>query len=164
MSQSELSSICFTGSAEKPVDERRRIYLPAVYTNQLTQRVFHVTRGQDRSLFIYPNEIFVVKAETLNRSIGFRGQPDKEKRLYFLETMAGAHALKCDEQSRICLPQEFLDYADIKDKALIIGGVDKLILMNPDIYRTLLQASESTEEERVHRYGWGEEPGLDGPE
>ena len=163
MTENKLPEISFVGSVEKPVDKKRRIYLPSMFTNQLTQRIFHVTRGEDSNLYIYPSEIFIAKAARLTRSYGFRGQPDKDKRVYFQETMADAHPIKCDEQSRICIPQEFLDFANIIEKVLIIGAFDKLILWNPDAFHAFKQSSDLSEEERVHQFGWGAEPGHNEP-
>ena len=62
------------------------------------------------------------------------------------------------------MPQEFLDFANIQDRAFIIGAFDKLIVWDPDAFNAFKQSSELTEEERVHQFGWGEEPGEHVPE
>ena len=83
---------------------------------------------------------------------------DKNKRIYFQETMSDAHPVKCDDQGRILIPSPFLDFAQIQDTVLIIGAYDQLILWNPDAFKQFIQSSELKEDERVHRFGWGDEP------
>jgi len=149
--------ICLSGRFEKTVDTKRRVNLPALLINDISDKTFHVTRGPDHNLFVYPKKVFFEKAARLNKSFGARGQKDKEKRLYFLETMADAHPVQCDQQGRIVIPQELLDYSEIKDKILIIGAFEKLVFWNPRLYAKLKKEIPSTEQERVNQYGWAEE-------
>jgi division/cell wall cluster transcriptional repressor MraZ len=150
------AQICFAGKAEKSIDSKRRINVPAQLINQVSDKVFHITRGQDQNLFVYPKEVFFEKAARLNKHFGSRGQKDREKRVYFLETMADAHPVQCDQQGRISIPQEFLDYARIKDKVLIIGAFDKLVFWNPEIFNQFKKTGTSTAQERVHQFGWAD--------
>lgn len=149
--------ICFTGKYEKNLDAKHRINIPAVLVNQMSEKTFNITRGQDGNLYIYPLEVFIEKAKTLNDSYGSRGEREREKRLYFQETMADAHPVQCDQQGRILMPDAFLEYAGIHDKVLILGAFDKLIVWNPDLYQKFLGSSEYSEEERIHKFGWAEE-------
>ena len=153
------SNICFAGKAEKSVDNKRRINIPAYFVNQISSKTFHITRGQDQNLFVYPKEVFYQKAARLNLHYGSRGQEEREKRLYFLETMADAQAVQCDQQGRIMMPQEFLDYANIKDRVLIIGAFDKLVLCNPDVFEQFKKSSQFTEQDRVTQFGWADREG-----
>lgn len=148
--------ICFAGKAEKSVDSKKRINIPAHLINQVTDKTFHITRGADKNLFVYPKEVFFKKAARLNKYFGSRGQADLEKRLYFIETMADAHPVQCDQQGRIHVPQEFLDYAEIKDRVLVIGAFDKIVLCDPAIFETVKQASQLSGQERVTQFGWAD--------
>ena len=148
--------ICFAGKFEKNVDAKHRINIPALLVNQVSSKTFNITRGQDHNLFVYPLEVFIEKAQKLNKSFGSRGEKDREKRLYFQETMADAQPVQCDQQGRLIIPEEFLDFAEINDRVLIIGAYEKLILWNPELYKAFIESSEYTEEERVHQFGWAE--------
>ena len=150
------SKICFAGKAKKTVDNKRRVNIPANIVNQISSKAFHITRGQDQNLFVYPKEIFYQKAAKLNFHFGSRGEVEKEKRLYFLETMADAREVQCDQQGRIMIPQEFLDYANIKESVLIIGAFDKLVLCNPDVFEQFIKSSQFTEQDRVTQFGWAD--------
>ncbi len=150
------SNIFFAGKAEKVLDKKGRVHIPALFANQVPEKVFHITRGPDQSLFVFPKEVFVGMAHKINKHFGSRGEKDKDKRVYFLETLADAPPVQCDGQGRISIPQEFLNYAKIKDKILITGGFDKLIFWNPDIYIKLLESSSMTAQERVQEFSWAD--------
>ena len=92
--------LCLTGKAVKFIDNKHRIYIPAYLFNQLTDKTFHMTRGQDKNLYAYPTEIFLEKAARLNKYYGSAGQRDREKRLYFMETMADAQPVQCVRRGR----------------------------------------------------------------
>jgi len=150
------SQICFTGNVEKTVDSKRRVNIPAYLVNQVSDKTFHITRGQDHNLLIYPKEIFIKMAARLSTHYGSSGEKDKEKRLYFQETMGDALPVQCDQQGRITVPQQFLDYAKIKDKVLIIGAFDKLVFWNPELFERVRASSQLSEQERVHQFGWAD--------
>ena len=148
--------IFFTGKFDKTVDAKRRVNLPTILINQVENKTFNITRGQDQNLYVYPQEVFIQKAMQLNKNFGSRGEQDLERRLYFQETLADAQPVQADQQGRIIVPQYFLDYAKIDTDALIIGAVDKLIFWNPDLYNKFIQSSQFSEKERVNQFGWGE--------
>jgi len=150
------SDIFFAGKAEKILDKKGRVLIPALFVNQVPDRVFHITRGPDHSLFVFPKDVFVGMAHKINKHFGSRGEKDIDRRVYFHETLADAPPVLCDGQGRITIPQDFLDYAKIKDKVLIAGGFDKLIFWNPDIYAGFLDSSKMTAQERVQEFSWAE--------
>ncbi|MCD6115991.1 hypothetical protein J7K93_03160 [bacterium] len=166
--------LCFTGKFPYGVDSKRRINIPASAVNELfreheetgstdnkkelkqTDIIFHITRGPNDCLFVYPRDVFARKAARLNSHFGYRGTEDDEERRYFLETVSDAHPVRCDNQGRITVPQEHLDYAKIKDKVMVIGAIDHLELWSPDIYNMFIAQSSATPKDRVRRYGWVE--------
>jgi len=166
--------LCFTGKFPYGVDSKRRVNIPASAINELfreheetvtpenkkelkeTDIIFHITRGPNDCLFVYPRDVFVKKAARLNSHFGYRGTEDDEERRYFLETVSDAHPVRCDQQGRITVPQEHLEYAKISDKVLVIGAVDHLELWNPELYNAFLNQSSYTSKDRVRRYGWVE--------
>ncbi len=163
--------LCFTGKDTYTVDTKRRVNIPASAIHELsilhkandnskdfnvTEIIFHITRGQNDCLFIYPRQVFMQMASRLNSHFGSRGTDDDDERRYFLETMSDAHPVRCDTQGRITVPQEHLEYAKIKGKAIVIGAVDHLEFWDPDEYHTFVNKSTSTPKDRVKRFGWVE--------
>ena len=150
------SPVFFTGETEKNIDSKRRVNIPAHLINQVPDKTFHITRGDDQNLYIYPTKVFFKNAAKLSTSFGTRGQKDREKRLYFQETMKDAHPVQCDQQGRITVPQKFLDFAKIEKRVLIIGAFDKIIFWNPGRFEAFQNSGELSEQERVNRFGWGD--------
>ena len=46
--------------------------------------------------------------------------------------------------------------ANIKKKVLIMGGLHKIILWNPEEYEMFEKSSELTDLERIQKFGWGD--------
>ena len=163
--------LCLTGKEKYSVDTKRRINIPswAIYDLsmlhknnedskdfQVTEVLLHITRGPNDCLFVYPRPVFFRIASRINAHFGSRGTDDDDERRYFLETLSDAPAVRCDQQGRITVPQEALDYARIKDKVIVIGAVDHLEFWDPDEYNRFISKSTSTPKERVRRFGWVE--------
>jgi len=153
---SDNSEICFSGKFLQTVDAKRRVSIPAFFHGQIQSKVFHITRGLDSNLFVYPREVFVRMAARINENFGGRGEKDREKRVFFQETMGDAQPVQCDQQGRVTLPPEFIEYAKIDKKVLIIGGHNKLVFWDPDEYNTFIQSSKKSPQERVSEFGYAE--------
>jgi MraZ protein len=152
----EINEICFAGKFLQTVDAKRRVSIPAFFHGQVQSKVFHITRGPDSNLFVYPKEVFVRMAARINDNFGGRGEKDREKRLYFQETLGDAQPVQCDQQGRVTVPEEFLGYAKIEKKVLIIGAFNKLVFWNPEEYNTFIRSSKMSPQERVSEFGWAE--------
>ena len=140
---------------EKTVDAKGRINIPATYRNQLEEEpnnVFHVMLGPNENLFVYPQEVFVHIATKLEEKYGSLSTDDEERR-YFLETMASAQPSRCDQQGRIIVPKEHLEYAKVDKEVLIIGAVNKFEFWNPNLYEHFLKTSKNSSKERVKLFG-----------
>ena len=153
----DYGQLCFTGKFSQTVDAKRRVTIPAFFLTQISDKTFHITRGPDKNLFVFPREIFIRKAAKLNKHFGSRGEKDKEKRLYFLETLGDAQPVQCDQQGRITVPQEFLDYAKIMDRILIVGAYNKFVFWNPKLLEAFKSSSQYSEQQRVGQFSWAEE-------
>ncbi|MBN1780196.1 hypothetical protein JW948_03655 [bacterium] len=148
--------ICFSGKFTQSVDTKRRVSIPAFYHGQVQSKVFHIARGPDHNLYVYPREVFVKMAAKINENFGGRGEKDREKRLYFQETLGDAQPVQCDQQGRITVPPEFLEYANIKNKILILGAYNKLVFWNPAEYDHFIESGKMSPQERVNEFGWAE--------
>ncbi len=179
--------LCFTGKSKFTVDAKRRVNIPASailelykqsqeYKQEVTGEagnneikeseaikkfkesaiIFHLTRGPNDCLFVYPREVFMEKAARLSAHFGSRGTDDEARR-YFLETMADAHPVRCDQQGRVTVPQEHLDYAKISDQVLVVGAFDHLEIWSPDVYGAFISGGKTSSQERVKLFGWAEQ-------
>ena len=145
----------FSGKFLYTVDAKDRINIPATYRNQIgkeSDNIFHVTLGPRECLFGYPQKVFIPIATRWEQKYGSLSTGDEERR-YFLETMANAQPTRCDQQGRIIVPKEHLEYAKIENEVLIIGAVNKFEFWNPELYDQFIKSSPITSRERVNRYG-----------
>ena len=74
---SELNEICFSGKFLQTVDAKRRVSIPAFFHGQVQSKVFHITRGLDSNLFVYPREVFVKMAARINDNFGGLDEHDE---------------------------------------------------------------------------------------
>ncbi len=145
----------FSGKYLYTVDTKCRINIPAAYRRPVGDKsssVFHVTLGPNECLVVYPQQFFTDFAIKLDREYGSLATED-EKRRYFLETMGNAQPSRCDQQGRIIVPKEHLEYAKIDKEVMIIGAVNKFEFWNPEIFNQFIKGSPISSKERVKRYG-----------
>jgi len=177
-----VTLLLITGKYQFTVDAKRRVNIPAPAMLELFKQTqayaetggvvtkdseafkrfkesdvtFHITRGPNDCLFVYPRDVFMEKAARLNSHFGSRGTQDDEERRYFLETMADAMPVRCDQQGRVTVPGEHLDYAGIESQVLVIGAFDHLEFWSPELYDTFISGSKVSPQDRVKKFGWAE--------
>lgn len=147
--------LAFSGKFQYTVDGKGRINVPAPFRSQLSEdsdNTFHITLGPNDCLFVYPREVFMHIAAKLEEKYGSLSTSDEERR-YLLETMADAQPSRCDQQGRIIVPKEHLEYAGIDGEVLIIGVFSKLEFWNPERYGRFIGESKFTKKERVREFG-----------
>lgn len=145
----------FSGKFLYTVDVKGRVNVPAPYRSQLSagnDQTFHIAYGPNECLFVYPQQIFIQVATRLEEEYGSLATPDEERR-YLLDTMASAQPSRCDQQGRIIVPQEHLDYAHLTGEVLIIGVLNRMEFWNPKLYHAFMEDSELNKKQRVQRFG-----------
>ncbi len=129
----------FKGQAEYSVDSKGRVAIPAKMRNDLSpeaKSTFTITRGFEQCIFLYP----------LNRwsemENDFRGLNmfNQESRAFVRTILRWADEVSLDGQGRVSIPRPLIDFADIQDKALIIGSLDHIEIWNPALFETYLNA------------------------
>jgi len=180
--------ICFAGSYEITIDSKRRINIPSACmmelfmdTNKYKENpeevnaayfklfkesgpFFHITKGRGPYLVIDPRETFRRKAERIHREFGSRNASRDEHR-YMHEIMNNAQPVRCDKQGRITVSPEQLEYAGIKENAIVVGMFDFLEVWDPEKYKEYMNGGTSDPEDRLDKYSWVErQPDAVGPE
>jgi MraZ protein len=115
------------------VDEKGRVSLPAKmrkYVSPEANETFVITRGFEKCLFVYPVDEWNRLEETLRNLSNY----DADHRLFIRSMLELASESTLDGQSRLSIPQELRDYADIRADVRIIGTLDKIELWNPRGY------------------------------
>jgi DNA-binding transcriptional regulator/RsmH inhibitor MraZ len=158
--------VLLTGKDLYTVDAKRRVNLPSKAVDKfladiaalgrqskVTDLNFILTYGPNACIFIDLEEIFEKRAVKIHQSYGSRATTDDEARRFLFETFMNP-SVRCDQQGRITVPQEYLDYAKIKigDKACIISIYDRLELWNPDLLNEFMNASKLTPLDRLKQF------------
>lgn len=157
----------FSGKYTNTVDSKRRINIPASVIQEIARfyhytkdapYVFHIVPGPNDSLFVYPREVFEQIAENLERQYGSLGldednEDELEGKRFFSWMMGEARPLVCDQQGRITVSQDHLDYAGIEGQVCIIGMYNRLEFWNPKRYECFIKEGKYTKKELVRRFG-----------
>ena len=156
-----------TGKDYYTVDAKRRVNLPSKAVDKFLGEVaalgrqlkvadlnFILTYGPNPCIFIDLEEIFQNQAGKIHQSYGSRATTDDEARRFYLENFMNP-SVRCDQQGRITVPQEYLDYAKIKvgEKACILSIFDHLELWSPEVLNGFINASKLTPLDRLKQFG-----------
>lgn len=137
----------FKGQASYSVDSKGRVAIPAKMRNVLNPEAngtFTVTRGFEKCIFLYPLDRWKV----MEQEIGALSTYDREARAFTRRIMMWADEVALDGQGRIILPKPLTDFADVTDRALILGAYDRLEIWDPDTFERYLN-EETTDYETL---------------
>ena len=107
----------FLGTHEPKLDEKGRLILPAKFRDELATGLV-ITKGQERCLYVFPQNEFVTITETLRQA----PVTQKAARDYSRVMFAGAHDEIPDRQGRITIPQSLREYASLEKACVVIGA------------------------------------------
>lgn len=116
------------GNFEHSLDEKQRVRIPAKLKKDLGSDSPVITKGANKCLYIYSNATI----EAINRKM-LAEPPKNQKELLALRKFASSmFTLKEDAQGRFGLPQQMIEYAEIKKEVVFIGVVDHVELWAKD--------------------------------
>ncbi len=111
--------VSFTGSG--------RVVLPKKIRELLKGDTFILTKGFDACLSGYDKEDWEIKAKELLR-VSILEKENLEKRRF---VFSSAVYLEIDDQGRFVIPRNLLNYAELGDKAIIVGIGDHFEIWEP---------------------------------
>jgi MraZ protein len=136
----------FKGQFTYSIDSKGRISIPAKLRRHISPEAndtFVMTRGVSSCIDIYPLDQWLLFEEKLKNLNQFR--PDNVRFIRTLLQYASEDNL--DSQSRILIPQNLIDYANIEKDVLILGALKKIEVWNPKTFEEYLKESEETYEQ-----------------
>lgn len=107
----------FLGTHAPRLDDKGRLVLPAKFREGLAGGVV-LTKGQDRSVVVWPAVEFASYAERLNEA----SRSDARVRAYLRLLFSGASDEVPDRQGRISVPQALRDYAALDREVVVVGN------------------------------------------
>jgi len=137
------------GEYHHSLDDKSRLIIPSSLRQQLRKedREFILTRGLDRSLFLYP----LSEWKNLEKNLKNLSTTQSNTRAFLRLLFSGAHPVKPDPQARITLPQSLKDFARIDEKVTITGAFNKIEIWAEDMWEKYYQEKRSIYEEVSER-------------
>jgi MraZ protein len=106
----------FIGEYQHAVDNKNRMIIPSKFRDSLGEG-FVLTKGLDGCLYAYTMEEWKVLEEKLKKL----PLTSKDARAFVRFFFSGANEIDIDKQGRALIPQNLLEYADIKKEIISIG-------------------------------------------
>src|SRR6478735_6999386 len=116
----------FLGTHTPRLDEKGPLFLPAKYRERMAGGLA-VTRGQERSLFIYPMDEF-----------------GKVARDYMRVFLSGASDELPDKQGRFTIPANLRQYAGLDREVTVIGAGARLEVWDSAVWNAYLEQTEQS--------------------
>jgi len=136
----------FIGLHNTFLDAKHRLALPARYKGMLAEGVY-VTQGFDRNLLLLTSNAFEVVA----RQIKGMNMADPLARLLFRMILGSATRLDLDKNNSVLLPQELLDFANIKTDVTLVGQGNYFEIWTPELWKEQ-ENSLNNVEANSHRF------------
>ena len=111
----------FIGEYHHTLDDKGRLSIPAKFRSSLAQGAV-VTRGLDRSLFLYPREEW----DKLAAKISALPLGQSDTRAFARLMLAGAMEADIDKAGRIGLPEYLRSYASLGKDVVVTGLYDRI--------------------------------------
>ncbi|NTW30844.1 MAG: division/cell wall cluster transcriptional repressor MraZ [Candidatus Moranbacteria bacterium] len=127
----------FIGEYSHSIDPKRRLALPSKFRGELGSRVV-VTRGLDRSLFVYPMKVW----EALAEKLGTMPVGEAATRSFIRLQLAGATDVELDSQGRVLIPDYLKEYAGLGKNVVVVGLFNRLEIWGEDTWKTYKAEAE----------------------
>lgn len=123
----------FIGNIEGRLDEKGRIFVPAVYRKILAEteskRIVMRRDTDNECLMFYPEHIWNEKVEQMRQVLD---EWDPEDQLLLMQFMADAEFLEPDGQGRILLQKKNLETIGAQNDVLFVGMLNRFALWTPE--------------------------------
>lgn len=124
-----------TGNYEYFLDEKGRTRIPQVVKDILGENLY-VGKGMGSFLAVYSQEALEEKSELAKQYQEIRTGSEEEIRMvsYYRDFFADMAPFVSDNQKRYRIPKNLINYANLKDKILLVGNNTVLEIWSPELY------------------------------
>lgn len=127
----------FLGTHAPRLDEKGRLVLPAKFREGLASGLV-MTKGQERSVVVWPAAEFTAYAERLNEA----SRSDAAVRAYVRVLFSGASDEIPDKQGRITVPQPLREYAGLDRDVMVVGNGTTVEIWDAQAWANYLSGQE----------------------
>lgn len=138
----------FIGQFSHTLDEKGRLSVPVKFRSGLSDGLV-VTRGLDRSLFLYPKHEW----ERLAQKLAALPLGKSDTRAIARLMLAGAMEADIDSAGRIMIPSYLRDYANLKKSVVITGLYDRLEIWDEETWNAYRVQTEAEGNDIAERLG-----------
>ncbi len=138
----------FIGEFHHSVDEKGRLAIPVKFRGAFKTGAV-VTRGLDKSLFLYTNQEWKKLAEKLaNLPIS-----QSKSRAFARLMLAGAMDVSLDKQGRIVLPDYLRSYCSLNKKAVVAGLYNRVEIWSEEEWEIYKKQTENSSNDIAEALG-----------
>ena len=138
----------FLGEYKHSIDTKKRLSVPSKFRRDLGGSVV-LTRGLDRSLFLYPREEWQKIAEKLSALPS--GQADT--RGFVRLMLAGAEEISLDALGRVLVPEHLRTYAKLGVRVVVIGVHNRLEIWDEAVWESYKKKMEKDADALAEKLG-----------
>jgi MraZ protein len=121
--ENQAADLHFYGSTDHSLDDKNRITVPVQFRAGLGER-FYLCKGMnDKCLWLLPEHEFKVLLDNMKERIPRSDRRGQKWVAMFTESAADR---RLDNQNRIAIPGNLLEYAGINDKVKIFGHDERI--------------------------------------
>lgn len=131
----------FIGEYSHAIDSKNRIILPSKFREALGEN-YIFTKGLDGCLYVYPiNEWKKLEEKLKNLPL-----TSKDARAFVRFFFSGANEATSDKQGRALIPQNLLEYSNIKKNVISIGVSNRIEIWSEESWNNYNESDINMEE------------------
>lgn len=127
----------FLGTHAPRLDDKGRLVLPAKFREELAPGLV-MTKGQDRSIVVWPAAAFQEHAARLDELSRTNAQVRAHLRVLF----SGAFDEQPDRQGRVTIPAPLREYAGLDRDVVVVGSGQTVEIWDAAAWEAYLAANE----------------------
>jgi MraZ protein len=129
----------FIGEFHHTIDEKGRLAIPVKFRNAFKGGAV-VTRGLDKSLFLYTN----IEWKKLAEKLAALPISQSKSRAFARLMLAGAMDVSLDKQGRIVLPDYLRTYSSLQKNSVIAGLYNRIEIWSEEEWEKYKQETENS--------------------
>lgn len=138
----------FIGEFRHTLDDKGRLAIPVKFRASLAEGAV-VTRGLDRSLFLYPK----TEWEKLAQKLAALPLGQSDTRAFARLMLAGAMDVEVDKSGRVTVPEYLRTYAGLAKDVVVTGLYDRLEIWDETAWNEYSTKTEGASNDIAERLG-----------
>lgn len=142
-----MVKIIFSGNYKHQLDHKGRVAIPTSFRKALPQESngkLALNIGFDQAIIVTPWSIW---EKVLGATLSSLSHGIEDSQLLTFWLAGNVKCLELDNQGRITIPKELLEYAGINKDVMFVGDVYRFYIMSPQVFSDYWKRSEAKQKE-----------------